>query len=108
MWELKKHRKNVSALHLGICAKTGGKVCGRLWSAGEDGEVWVWDMQDGTPLAHFTLPSPLTSLAVSMTETVCYASSMQGIHIMDTSGTVPYNRNTDTMQRHYTFGIVSG
>lgn len=91
MWELKKHRKSVSALHLGICSRRsgGGGVSGRLWSAGEDGEVWVWDMQDGTPLAHFTLPSPLTSLVVSMTETVCYASSMQGIHIIDTSGTTP-------------------
>lgn len=89
MWELRKHRKNVSALHLGMCAKTGDNASGRLWSAGEDGEVWVWDMQDGTPLAHFILPSPLTSLAVSMTETVCYACSIQGIHILDTSGSVP-------------------
>ena len=89
MWELRKHRKNVTALHLGVCARMGGKVSGRLWSAGEDGEVWVWDMQDGTPLAHFIVSSPLTSLAVSMTETICYASSVKGIHILDTSGSVP-------------------
>ena len=88
LWELRKHRKGVSALHLGMCARAGEGVAGRLWSGGEDGEVWVWDIRDGSPLACLALPSPVTSLAVSMTETVCYASSAQGIHVLDVSGSV--------------------
>ena len=81
---LDKHRRPITSLHLTLTQN----LRARLWSACQDGELLVWDLVDGAILARFKFPGPITSLAVSLTETKAFAATPQGICIVDLSGEV--------------------
>lgn len=80
--EICKHRKSVVDLHLGLASG----LHARLWSASEEGAVFVTDLVDGATIAHVTFPSPISCMAVNAVETLCFVGSPSAVFVVDFGG----------------------